>query len=204
MTGADIRTELLTKLGEFGLGYFDNTRLNSFIFNAVTDIIDRKVEEYQKTQKVTREMQPVIIVLNNVTPTNGSLDVSATSTQVPNYYQIINLNVYSDFMGSTISKYAMERRLDQKIDDYSEGTARYPRYLISEGIISIEPSNAKRVDIDYFIKPIEIDVNDNSTEVPYNNKLIQLIIDKTIGIIGFEERDDFSILSSENMQKNNP
>lgn len=204
MTGAEIRTQLLTKLGEFGLGYFDNARLNSFIFNAVTDIIDRKVEQFQKTQKVTREMQPLIIVLNNVTPTNGTLDISATSTQVPNYYQIVNLKVYSDFMGSTISKYAMERRLDQKIDDYSEGDARYPRYLMSEGIISIEPSTASRVDIDYFITPYEIDVADNSTQVPYNDKLIQLIIDKTIGIIGFEERDDFSILSSENMQKNNP
>lgn len=204
MTGADIKDKLLTKLGEFGLGYFDDSRLNSFLFNAVTDIIDRKVEQFQKTQKVTREMQPLIIVLPNITPVNATIDVSQTSTQVPNYYQIVNLKVYSNYMGETIGKYAMERRLDQKIDDYSEGTARYPRYLMSEGIITVEPSDASKIDIDYFIKPIEIDVADNSNEVPYNNKLIQLIIDKTIGIIGFEERDDFSMLSSENMQKTNP
>lgn len=204
MTGADVKDKLLTKIGEYGLGYFDDTRLNSFLFNAVTDIVDRKVEQFQKTQKVTREMQPLITILNNITPVNGTVDISATSTAVPDYYQLVNIKVYSTYRGTEIGKYAQERRLDQKIDDYSAGDSRYPRYLMSEGIITVEPSNATKVDIDYFIKPFEIDVNDNSIQIPYNDKLIQLIIDKAIGIIGFEERDDFAMAASTKMQQENP
>ena len=204
MTGADFKTKLLTKIGEFGLGYFNDARLNSFIFNAVTDIIDRKVEEFQKTKKITREMQPLINVNVGVIPVNAQIDLSQASTQVPLYYSLINLRVTSPYRGTTINKIAEERRLDQFIDNLTEGIARYPRYWMQADTMNIEPSNATSVELSYFIKPIQIDVANAVAVIPYNDKLIQLILDKTIEVIGFEERDAFSIQSSDIMQAKNP
>ncbi len=204
MTGADFKTKLLTKIGEFGLGYFNDSRLNSFIFNAVTDIIDKKVEEFQKTKKITREMQPLINVTSALTPINSQIDLSQSSVQVPLYYSLINLIVTSPYRGGSVTKVAEERRLDQFIDLLTEGIARYPRYWMQADIMNLEPSNATSVEISYFIKPIQIDVTNNVNVIPYNDKLIQLILDKTIEVIGFEERDSFSIQSSDIMQTKNP
>jgi len=204
MTGAEFLTKLEYKIGEYGLGYFDNSRYNSFIFNAVTDLIDKKVEEFQKTGKITREMQPLINVTSGITPINSQIDLSQTSPQVALYYAIISLTIISPYRGRTLTKVAEERRLDQFIDTLTEGTARYPRYWMQAGIMNLEPADATSATLTYFIKPIQIDVADAVTVLPYNDKLLQLILDKTIEVIGFEERDDFSIKVSDKMQKENP
>jgi hypothetical protein len=204
MTGQDVGNLLTTKLGEFGSGYFDNARLNDFFFNSLTDIIDRKIQQFQRDGKVTREMRPLITTLTGIVPTNGLVDLSQSSTEVPNYYAVISVNVTSPYRTTTLSKQAMERRYDTLIDIYSEGDARYPRYLMAADVMRIEPSDATLVDIDYFIKAIQIDVSDNVAQVPYNDKLIQLVIDNAINVIGFEERDDFNIAASNQMQQQNP
>jgi len=114
------------------------------------------------------------------------------------------LRVTSPYRGATINKIAEERRLDQFIDSLTEGIARYPRYWMQADTMNLEPSNATSIDITYFIKPIQIDVANAVSVIPYNDKLIQLILDKTIEVIGFEERDAFSIQSSDIMQTKNP
>lgn len=204
MTGADVGNLLLTKLGEYGSGYFDNGRLNDFFFNSLTNVIDKKVEQFQKDGKISREMQPLITSLTGLTPTSGTIDISQSSTQVPDYYTPISVKVTSPYRGGSLSKWAMERRYDQFIDDFSEGDARYPRYIIASTVMRIEPSNATSVDLDYFIKAVPIDVSDNSAQVPYNDKVIQLVIDNVINVIGFEERDDFNIVASNQMTQQNP
>lgn len=204
MTGQDVKTALNTQIGELGLGYFNDARLSAFLKKAIVDIIDKKVQEFQKSNKITREDQPLITLLPGVTPVNATIDVSQTSTAVPDYYELISLICYTPFMGSTIKKVAKERRADQFISPSTEGTARYPRYFMTNGIITIEPDTATSVDLVYFIKPFYIDVTDNATEIPYNDKLIQRIIDGTIGVIGFETRDPFSIEQSNQMQAINP
>lgn len=204
MTGADVKTALNIQVGEFGLGYFDNSRLNAFIKKATTDIIDKKIQEFQKSNKITREDQPLITLLTSVSPTNSTIDLSQTSAVVPDYYELISITCYTPFMGSTIKKVAKERRADQFISPSTEGTARYPRYFMSNGLLTLEPDTVTSVDLVYFIKPFYIDVADNSAEIPYNDKLIQRIIDGAIGVIGMEERDDFSINQSNQMQVINP
>lgn len=204
MTGVDINEKLEQKIGEFGLGYFDSTRKNNFLFNAVVDIIDKKVQLFQKTNKITREVQPIINRIFDLVPVNSTIDVSPTSSVVGNYYELINMTVYSPYRGSTISKPAVERRLDQIVDSFTEGTARYPRYRMASGIVIIEPSDATKVDITYFIKPVYIDVENNTDQVPYNDKLIQLIIDATIQSMGMSQRDDFFIDRSIQNEQQNP
>ncbi len=204
MTGTEVGNLLRTKLGEYGSGYFDDSRLNDFFFNSLTDIIDKKVEQFQKNGKITREMQPLITNLTGLVPISGNIDISQTSSDVPNYYTPIAVKVTSPYLSATLSKYAMERRYDQFIDDYTEGDARYPRYVITATTMRIEPANATLVDLDYFIKAVQIDVSDNAAQVPYNDKLIQLVIDNVINVIGFEERDDFNIAASNQMQQQNP
>lgn len=203
-TGADVKTQLLVKIGEFGLGYFDDSRLNSFLSNAVTDTFDKKIEQFQKDRKVTRELQIIINSLSGLTPTNATIDISQGSTQVPDFYSPINIQVTSPYRGSSITKTAEERQYSKFIDPNTIGDARYPRYINESTVIRIEPSDATAVQIDYFTIPVAIDVTDSSTQVPYNNKLIQRIIDNVIGIIGFEERDDFSMVASNQMQQINP
>jgi hypothetical protein len=204
MTGQEVGNLLLTKLGEFGSGYFDNSRLNDFFFNSLTNIIDKKVQLFQAGNKDTREIQSLITSLSGLTPASGQIDISQTSSQVPNYYELISVIVTSPYLSTSLTKQAMERRYDQFIDESSRGTARYPRYVVSSTTLKIEPSNATSVDLDYFIKAIPIDTSDNSAQVPYNDKLIQLIIDNVINVIGFEERDDFNIGAANQMQQQNP
>lgn len=205
MTGQEVGNLLRTKIGEFGSGYIDDLRLNDFFLNSITDITDKKVEEFQQTQKITREMQPLITGLTGLTPaTGGIIDLSQTSTQVPNYYSPISVNVTSPYRGASISKWAEERRYDTFIDNYTEGDARYPRFYMAADIMTIEPSNATAVDLNYFVIPIPIDVSDNSAQVPYNDKLIFRIIDNVINVIGVEERDEFNIQVGNQSQAINP
>lgn len=204
MTGADVKTALEIKIGRFGSGYFDPSRINSFFLNSVTNRVDKKVEEFQLSNKVTREMESLIIIGTPVTPTSGTIDISQGSTDVPDYYSPIKILVTSPYLGSSLSEYAQERRHDQFIDENTEGTARYPRYSITAGLMNIEPADATSVTLTYFRAPFAIDVNDNSTQIPYNNKFIQLLIDDVIGIIGVPNRDQFNIAVSDQMQAKNP
>lgn len=204
MTGEEAGNLLLVQLGEYGLGYFDTGRMNSLFLIGGTNLIDKKVQEFQRSNKITREMQCMINTVTGVTPTSSTIDLSATSVDVPDYYAFVKAKLTSPYLTRTISKFAEERRHDQFVDPFTEGTARHPRYIMEAAIMRGEPADFTEADLTYFIKAPVIDTADNSTELPYNDKLILAIIDYVKDIIAGAERDQFLNQVNNQLEAKNP
>lgn len=204
MTGAGVKDRFEIRIGEVGTGFFDDDVLNGLLATSSIQAVDRKVEEFQRTSKITRETMCLLIVSNPIAPNNATVDVSADSTVVTNYYQLANLLVTSPFMGGSISKYAEERKMGEFISTFTEGNARYPRYYFTNDTLNIEPSDATSVVVTYFRTPVIIDVTDNTTELPYNDKFIDYIITVLIENAGLQSRDQWSAQTAAAGEIKNP
>lgn len=188
-TGADFKTDFLIKYGEVGTGYFDDTRLNSLIKNVTANVIDKKIQEFGNTKKITREIQAIILTVTGVAPTNATVDVSPTSTDVPNFNSEIAVTVTSPYLSRTITKSATIKNSNENSSPYNDGTARDPKYQIATDVMTIEPADATLVDIQYFIQAVEIDVADASTPIPYPPKLYTLLLNATVKEAAETDRD---------------
>jgi hypothetical protein len=203
-TGATIAEAIDTYMDEVGSGYIDPDSKNIILAKALIQAVDKKVEEFQGTLKVTREMQPLIVVSNPIAPSLGHIDVSQTSTSVPDYYSIISLFVTSPYLSRTLSKYAEERKFGEFVSNFTAGSPIYPRYYFTNGRLNIEPTTATSVVITYFKTPPIIDVNDAVTPVPFNEKLIQFIIDQFMEIAGVKGRDQWITQTAAGGEIKNP
>jgi len=204
MTGAQIFDRWLIKLDELGSNYVDTTRGNSILADANINVVDKKIQEFQATNKITREMQPLINSTGTLTPSGAQIDISASSTTVPDYYQLITISITAPYRGSSLTNYAKERPYGQFQSAYTSGDARYPRYYLSNGLLTIEPSDATFCDITYFKKPIVIDVTDSSADIPYNDKLVEFLLDEAMIILGIAGRDQQIIQNSVMQEQKNP
>lgn len=197
MTGVDVKARFETYLDEVGSGYIDDTRLNYLFFKADTLIVTKCVDEYGLTNKITREMLPIILDTNPITPVSAAVDISATSSTVPNYYSLILVTVTAPYLSGTLTRVAKERPYDQYQSNYTAGTARYPRYSLKANTMVIEPSNATSVQVKYFRKAIQVDVTDNIVQVPYNDEYILELTSWVIDMAGFMGRDQFLMMASQ-------
>lgn len=204
MTGLGIGALLDNYIDELGSGFIDSSSKNQIFLKANYNVIEKKIQLFQANNKITTELQPLITKTAALTPINATLDLSPTSVTVPNYYYFIDLAVTSPFRGVNVTNYAKERQYSQFQSTYTEGDARYPRYYLSNGILTIEPADAVSAVLTYFITPQTIDVTDNSTEMLYNDKLIQLIIDEAMIIAGIKGRDQIIVQNETMMEQKNP
>ena len=197
MTGVEVKAKYETYIDEVGSGYIDDTRLNDLFFKADNNIITKLVDEYGLTQRITRDMLPIILETAPITPIASTIDISATSVTVPNYYSLALLTVVSPYLNRTISKVAKERPFDQFQSNYTIGVARYPRYYFTANTITLEPANVISAQLVYFRKAILIDVTDNITQVPYNDEYVLQLISWVIDMAGFMGRDQFLMMASQ-------
>jgi len=204
MTGVEFKNLVLTQWGEVGSGLTDNTRMNSYCLTASYNLLDKKIEEFQSTQKVTREIRQLIIKTGVLTPINATIDVSPTSSVVDQYYSFVDLLVTSPYNGSSLSNYAKERAYDQFQSGFTEGRARYPRYYFSGDVLTIEPSNATSCVLRYFKTPFTIDVTDNTNPIPYNGKYLQLLAQEVINVGSQPNRDQQMNQSTLQSEAKNP
>jgi hypothetical protein len=204
MTGAEVKDRFNIRIGEIGTGFFDDETLNGLLATASIQAVDRKIEEFQRTSKITRETMCLLLVTNALTPNSATIDVSASSTVVPDYYQLANMLVTSPFMGGTVSKYAEERKMGEFISSFTEGNARYPRYYFTNDTLNIEPADATSVVIRYFRTPVDIDVTDDTTELPYNLKFVDYLITVLIENAGLSSRDTWSAQTAAAGEIKNP
>lgn len=204
MTGFGFKQLVQTLWGEVGSGFTDNTRFNNYILTASFNTLDMKIEEFQTTQKVTREIRQLITITGAITPTNGTIDVSPTSSVVDQYYSFASLYVTSPYNGSSLSNYAKERPYDQFQSDLTDGVARYPRYFFSGDILNLLPANATSCILTYFKIPFVIDVTDNINQIPYNGKLLQLLAQETINVASEPNRDQQMNQRSLQSEQKNP
>lgn len=107
-------------------------------------------------------------------------------------------------MGGSITKFSEERKFGQFVSSFTAGNARYPRHYFTNGIINIEPADATSVVVTYFRTPVTIDVTDASTELPYNDKLIDYILTVLIKNAGLESRDQWSVQTADVGEIKNP
>lgn len=185
MTGAGLKNRFLTRASETGSGYWDNTTLNEYVASALINLIDPKVEQYNKSKKITREMQPIIYTTAPITPTSGEIDLSKTSATIPTFYSEIKVVVTA----AGITNTATIADLNDSISPYASGTARYPKYYIEADKMVIQPSTATSVTVTYFIAPVEIDVTDDAATIPYNDKVLDLLVSMMLVVAGIAERD---------------
>jgi len=204
MTGAEIYEKWLIKLDEVGSDYVDTDRANSILSDANINVVDKKIQEYQATSKITREMMNLINNTGNITPSSATLDISPTSLVVPDYYQLVMLSVTAPFRGANIENVAQERKFDEFNSTYSAGDARYPKYYFTKDLLTIEPSTVVSAKMYYFKKPFQIDVTDVATQIDYNDKLIQLLLDEAMIILGIAGRDQAIIQNSTQQEIKNP
>lgn len=204
MTGADIQNLFNTYIDEIGSEFYDTVSLNNILLKASYNILDKKIELFQSTNKITREVQSLITFTPVLTPVNSTIDVSPGSSVVDNFYSIVNVHVTSPYRATTIKRYAKERPYAQFQSDYTEGTAAYPRYYFSNGIITIEPEDATGVELTYFTTPQTIDVSNDTDEILYNDKILSLIIDEAMIIAGIKSRDQIIVQNESMMEQKNP
>lgn len=203
MTPAGFKTRLLIKIGEVGSGFFDDTTLNGWANSAQIKLFDLLVEQYGTTKKITRELQQFITTTAPITPTNATVDISPTSTDVPGYYSDIKVLVTSPYRTGTLTRTATIKDLND-LGPYNVGTPHYPLYDTAANAMTIEPSDVTSVTIVYFVVPDDIDVADNSTELPYNDKTIDRWIMLTMEEAGFANRDPNIVGGAAQDSKENP
>ena len=197
MTGADVKAKFETYIDEVGSGYIDDTRLNTLFFKADNNLVTKAVNKYGLTNEITREMMPLILEANGLTPVASVIDISQTSVQVPNYYSIILVTITTPFMGAPLTVVADEKPFNEFTSNYATGTARYPKYWFTADSLNLEPSNITTADIVYFRKAIQIDVTDAVTPVPYNDEYLLNLISHVIDDAGFMGRDQFLMMASQ-------
>lgn len=204
MTGTGFRHAFETAIGEAGSGFYDDVRLNNLIATANVNIIDRKIQEFQSTEKITIELEPLIVKTSAIVPVNATVDISPTSAAVTNFYSFGNLLVNAPYGSLSVSNYAKERPVAQFQSSYTAGNYMYPRYYFTNGLLNIEPANATSVVLMYFVKPFVIDVADNTIPIPYNDKLINLIISETMIQAGVSSRDNADVIQGTMLEQRNP
>lgn len=204
MTGAAIFESFLVDIQELFTGYVDPGRGNIILNEASFNVIDGKIQGFQSSNKITGELEPLIVKTTALVPSSGFINISNTSTTVPDFYSYIMMSVTSSYRGTSITRIAKERKYNEFNSNYSEGDARYPRYYISSGKLNVEPSDATSVTLTYFRTPFTINVEDTTTDIPYNKKLIDLIKYEAMVIMGIANRDPAIIQGGQLQKTSNP
>ena len=204
MFGTDVKTRFDVYIDEIGSGYIDDPSMNILLSKAIINVYEKKVDEYGISGQNSRELEPFIASPAPITPISGTLDITATSPTLPNYYSLISLNLQSPYLLTTITRTAKISPYSQRNSNYVKGTARYPRYILNGGIISLEPANCIKANVVYFVLPQAIDVTDSTTVLLYNEKFIENIIDEAMILAGIKGRDTFILQTESQQEVKNP
>lgn len=204
MFGTDVKIKFDVYIDEIGSGYIDDPSMNILLSKAITNVYEKKVDEYGISGKNVRELEPFIISPAPITPISATLDITATSPTLTNYYSLISLDVTSPYLLTTITRTAKESPYSQRNSNYVKGTARYPRYIISGGVIKLEPVNCTKAIVVYFANPQVVDVTDSTTVLLYNEKFIENIIDEAMILAGIKGRDTFILQTEAQQEAKNP
>lgn len=180
MTGADIKLKFDTSIDEVYSGYWDTDDLNRFFQTAINIITTFLIKEFQTSSVDTARILPLLNTVTVNNPASNNIDISRSSTDVVQCKQVLFIIPVFNSTSQTI------RTTEVSYNDfgaiYSAGTVRYPKYLLSNGIIDIYPKTPSITSckVWYVREPFYIDTADNSTTVPYNDEMIELIIKQAI------------------------
>lgn len=164
-------------------------RLNNVFAEAQTVFWGRIKSSYQLSKTITSLVQQILID-DFVTP-NSSNEILLSS--LTNYEEFIAVRPVYVVDGVTYSdEWAMERLTENLNDVYSQGTYRYPRYRMTQGLIKLEPEAPQcgSSEIMFFRIPYVIDFNNPGDDIPYIDEAVRGIIDEALRITAKIFRED--------------
>lgn len=136
---------------------------------------------------------PNTFTLNNATGAGVNVGtVTATIMDVIPFYRKIK-NIQPTFLlgNTSYTNFAWELKSIEKGAVYGQGTVRYPKYEVFGLKVKLLPSTtATNCVFEYFVLPTQIDTSNNTTELPYTDKLLTLFVEELINIASQESRDN--------------
>lgn len=199
MLVSEIHDKFKSLIDEFYTGEIPNRRLNKIFSQASANYFEKLMNEYQLTNAITAELQPLILRAT-ATPTNNEVAI----TDIPNVKRVLAVKpTFSDGR----SAWAKELATEELGSVYARGTTRYPRYMMIADTILIQPETptCTGVEVRYFRKPFEIDFDSPNDDIPYIEITIERIVQNAIAVTAQALREDglYNISERENTQNMN-
>jgi len=202
-SGQDIKTRFYTFWDTMQSGTFSNSKLNNIFEKAQTQYLYNIMDSYGLNLAVEEESTVYLVDFTD-TPTNNALDISETSTGMPNFERLISIAFKFVKGGVTYYEYARELKNEEKISPL-KGNIRYPKYDYTNDSIRIYPSNETCTEAKgmYFRTIFTIDVTSSTQDLPFTDKNVQGIINNALNLAAQITREDGYYNMSENEIRQN-
>jgi hypothetical protein len=204
MRGADIKARFYTFWDVSQSGKFTDNKLNYILEKAQVEYLYSLMNNFGLNQAVQEEAGTYLLPFI-VTPTSNQLDITSTSSELPNFERLIALACKFVKGGVTYYEYARQLRDEEKISPL-KGNVLYPKYDYTNTIIRIYPQAETCLEAKgtYFRGIFPINVQDITTTLPFTDKNVQSIINNALNIAAMTLREDgfYNMTENENRQDN--
>lgn len=207
MTGADVNSRFSIKCDEVQSDYFDNTTRQAFCDEALLNIFQLNVDKFQVDRTITDDLRVFLKEATISTPTSNLIDISNSSTDVPDYYQVITLpRVTFVVDGVTYAGRATELKSSEVGGYFGQGTLYDPKYDTVNNKLRIRPLGyqCNEAIVSYIAVPTAIDLTDASTELPFPDKFINTIVSDMCELAGIPKKSQFDIQANQQQRQINP
>jgi len=204
MTGAEIKSLFYTLWDVSQSGKFADSKLNQIINKAQVEYLYSLMNNYGLNEAVQEEAGTYLIAFTT-TPTSNRLNITTSSTDLPNFERLIALASKYTKGGVTYYQYARQLKDEEKISPL-KGSVLYPKYDYTNEYIRLYPEAETCLETKglYFRSVFTIDVQDDTTDLPFTDKNIQSIVNNSLNIAAQITREDgyYQITENENKQDN--
>lgn len=207
MTGLDIKAKFDIKCDEVQSDYFDNTTVQAFADEAINNIFQRELTQFQSTQNVTDDLRAFISKATVASPTSNLVDISEGSTDVTDYEMIINIPRMAFLVdGVTYAMRATQLKSQDEGAYFGQGTLYDMKYKIEDNKIECRPLayQCSEVVISYISKPTLIDITNAVTVLPYPDKFLQTVVTEMCALAGIPKKSQFDIQANLQQEQINP
>jgi hypothetical protein len=181
MYGVDVNLKFETLLDENYSGYWDTADKNIFFATALNTVTNDLIKVFQSNNNDLTRLMPLLQKSTPiVSPASNVIDISKASSQIVGLKQVLIVDPTFNSTQKTIRTTPITYADFGAI--YSNGTVRYPKYILSANGIDIYPKTPAitTCTVWYISEPIYIDVANSSTVIPYTDEMVELIIKAAI------------------------
>jgi hypothetical protein len=205
-TGADISLQFDTQYDEIQSGYFSAAQKQRLFDTALTNVYQMDVDNFQATAKVTDELLAHIKTVTVTPGVNNSVDISPTSSVVPDYKLLTNAEVQFTVDTVVTRARASQVKSGAKYGQYGIGTTRNPKYEKVNDTLRLHPLSAEATEavIDYITTPTPVTLTNALIEVPYTSKFIQNVVEEMLVQAAKANREYPFVQSSIQQEQINP
>jgi hypothetical protein len=194
MLVSQIKSIFFSKFDQFASAYLSDVKLNNFFNEAQTEVVKDLCAQFQLSSRITEDCLPILRTENIIPTTN---EINLDTDLAFSYNTLISAEPKYVTSKGDIQYAAKPLFNNEKNSVFASGTTRYPRFdqysnASSDRILLIYPTNTlpDEVKLTYFINPQDINFASPSTNLPFTNNYINLIIDKAIQLANSATRDE--------------